>query len=161
MSTTPKEETTTTTTTTTTVAATTTTTTTTTASGHTTAQPLPPVKGGLRSNTSSNVDKTKTEKTEEVGTPTSLIEDSDTFGLAAAKLHTATESPEVTEPNIEEVGATKAASEGKSEVTAAPTGRIQLNSLTILTYCLFQLSDGLTSRRLKRPGALHTTLYMR
>ena len=84
---------------------------------------LPDVQAALRSNTSDHLNIPKEEATQKLETPTSPKEDSDISGVDAAKVRTATVSPELTEPNVEEeLGSTKAVSTGRLEDSGTPTG---------------------------------------
>ena len=109
----------------------TTTTPTTTARRMTTELP-PDVQAALTSNTSGHLNIPKEEATQKLETPTSPKEDSDISGVDAAKVRTATVSPELTEPNVEEeLGSTKVVS----------TGRLQ-DSVTLPTGCKISCSLG-------------------
>ena len=141
MPTTPKKTTTTETTTKATTTTTTPTTTETTTKATTTTPPtttarrmttelLPDVQSALKSNTSGHLNIPKEEATQKLETPTSPKEDSDISGVDAAKVRTATVSPELTEPNVEEeLGSTKVVS----------TGRLQ-DSVTLPTGCKISCS---------------------
>ena len=112
----------------------------------------------MRSNASSHVDLLKEGTTEQSDKPTSPIEDADTSGLVAAKVQTATVSPEVTESNLEKKlsvndGSTKPASEGRLQhsVTLAGLyyllpggGRILLGTQLGCSYLLIAQIYGFT-----------------
>ena len=88
-----------------------------------TMEPLPEDQAALRSNTSGHVNIAKEEATQKLETPTSPKQGSDTSAVAAAKLRTATVSPELTESNAaQQLRSTIAVSTGRLQDPVTPTG---------------------------------------